>query len=62
MLVGLAISGAAQTPLLLDPGPFVRYGIPIGSFVTNLAAAITIGPVVPVLFAVPRGTPARGFW
>ena len=58
VLIGLAITGAAETPLLLDPGPFVRYGIPIASLVTNVAAAVTLGPLVLVLFAVPGGAPA----
>ncbi|HWL03251.1 MAG TPA: cytochrome c oxidase assembly protein [Microbacteriaceae bacterium] len=58
VLVGLAITGAAQTPLLLDPGPFVRYGIPITTLVTNVAASVTIGPLILVLFAVPSGTAA----
>ena len=56
VLLGLAITGAAQTPLLLDPGPFVRYGIPVTSLITNVAAAVTIGPLVLVLFAVPGGS------
>lgn len=58
VLVGLAITGAAQTPLLLDPGAFVRYGTPITSLVANVAAAVTLGPLVLVLFAMPSGTPA----
>jgi len=58
VLVGLAITGAAETPLLLDPGPFVRYGIPIASLITNVAAAVTIGPLVLALFAVPVGSAA----
>ena len=58
VLLGLAITGAAQTPLLLDPGAFVRYGVPITSLVTNVAAALTIGPLILVLYAVPRGTAA----
>jgi putative copper resistance protein D len=58
VFVGLAVTGAAQTPLLLDPGSVVRYGVPVVSFLTNLAAAATLGPLVLALFAVPRGTPA----
>jgi len=59
VLIGLAITGAATTPILLDPGPFVRFGAPVASLVTNLAASATLGPLVLVLFAVPAGSPAR---
>ncbi len=58
VLVGLAVTGAAQTPLLLDPGAFVRYGVPIVALLTSLAAAATLGPLVLALFAVPVGSPA----
>lgn len=58
VLIGLAITGAVQTPLLLDPGPVVRIGAPVVSFASNVAAAATIGPLVLVLFAVPRGSGA----
>ncbi len=55
---GFAIGGAANVPQLVDPGAFVRYGVPISDLLTDLATAATIGPLVLVCFAVPRGTAA----
>lgn len=54
---GLVIGGAASAPLLLDPGPLVRWGLPIVTTVTNLAAAATIGSLVLACFAIPRDRP-----
>jgi len=57
-LVGLAIGGGASAPFLVDPGPFVRYGVPIGDLLVELSTAATVGPLVLVCFAVPAGTAA----
>ena len=58
VLIGLAITGAAETPLLIDAGPVVRYGVPITDLIVNLSAAATLGSLVLALFALPSRTPA----
>ncbi|MGI5187226.1 cytochrome c oxidase assembly protein [Promicromonospora sp. CA-289599] len=39
---GLVIGGITD-PLLRDPGPFVRWGLPVAEVVARLAATVTIG-------------------
>jgi putative copper resistance protein D len=51
-LVGLAFAGGASAQLLADPGPVVRWGLPIAKLVVNVAAAGTIGALVLSLFAL----------
>ncbi|MFX7507220.1 hypothetical protein ABTJ37_23155, partial [Acinetobacter baumannii] len=41
--------------LLADPGPFVRWGLPISTLVVNLSAAAMVGSLVLALFALPAG-------
>lgn len=45
-LVGVAFTGAAAAVLLGDPGPAVRWGLPVVSTLTRLAAAATAGSLV----------------
>ena len=51
-LVALAYGGGAAAQLLADPGPVVRWGLPIAKLVVNVAAAGTIGALVLTLFAL----------
>ncbi|MDJ0377375.1 cytochrome c oxidase assembly protein [Cryobacterium sp. PH31-L1] len=51
-LVALAYGGGASAQLLADPGPVVRWGLPIAKLVVNIAAAGTIGALVLTLFAL----------
>lgn len=51
-LVALAYGGGAAAQLLADPGPVVRWGLPIAKLVVNLGAAGTIGALVLTLFAL----------
>ncbi len=57
LLVALAFGGAADAPLLIDPGAVVRYGLPIGTMLFNLGAAVTIGSLVLLCFAMSQGKP-----
>lgn len=50
---GASFSGAAA-PALLDPGAVVRWGLPLTTVVTELAAAVTIGSLVLAAFVLPR--------
>ena len=56
-VIGLLVGGAPTTPLLIDPGALVRWGTPIATAISNLAASVTIGTLVFVCFAVPRERP-----
>ncbi|PPH79581.1 hypothetical protein C5C82_17145, partial [Rathayibacter sp. AY1D5] len=60
LLAALAFGGGAEAPLLNDPGPVVRYGLPIAKLAVNLGAAGMIGSLVLTLFALsPRAAAAR---
>ncbi|KZE33033.1 cytochrome c oxidase assembly protein [Microbacterium sp. T32] len=55
VVAGLAYGGGAAPSLLADPGPFVRWGLPISTLVVNLSAAAMVGSLVLALFALPAG-------
>jgi putative copper resistance protein D len=57
-LLGLWLSGAAAPPLLGDPGPVVRWGLPATAALSDLAGAVTIGALALAAFVLPR-TDAR---
>jgi putative copper resistance protein D len=56
-VVGLALTGAAAPSLLFDPGPGVRWGLPLVTVIGELAAALTLGVLVLTCVALPV-TPA----
>jgi len=58
LYAALAIGGGAEAGLL-DPGPVVRYGLPIAKLLVNLGAAAAIGALVLACFALKPG--AREF-
>ncbi|GAD34782.1 hypothetical protein MTS1_02151 [Microbacterium sp. TS-1] len=55
VLIGLAAGGGAAPLQLLDPGPLVRWGLPVIKLVVNLAAAGMVGSLVVALFALRAG-------
>lgn len=55
LLVGLLIGGGAAPLLLEDPGPIVRWGLPIAKALTNLSMAVTVGTLVFGAFALQKG-------
>lgn len=57
LLVALAYGGGADAPLVLDPGPLARYGLPVATLVVNLGAAGAIGALVLVCFALDSSKP-----
>ncbi|WP_179872799.1 cytochrome c oxidase assembly protein [Microcella indica] len=59
LLVSLVVGGAAAAPLVLDPGPVVRYGLPIAKLATTLGASAAIGALLLSLLALARDTPAH---
>ncbi len=55
LLLGLLLGGGAAPLLLLDPGPFVRWGLPAAKLLVNLSAAGMAGSLVLALFALRAG-------
>lgn len=55
LLAGLAFGGGAAPLLLGDPGPVVRWGLPVATLVVNLSAAGVVGSLVLALFALRAG-------
>jgi cytochrome c oxidase assembly factor CtaG/putative copper export protein len=51
VLVGLAIGGGAAALQFSDPGPVIRFGVPLTKGLMNFAMAISIGPLVFAGFA-----------
>ncbi len=59
VIAGLAFGRGAAPNLLLDPGPVVRWGLPVANLVSNLGAAAMLGSLVLALFGLRSG--ARSF-
>ena len=57
-LAGLAFSGAAAPTAIADAGAVVRWGRPMVTVAWQLAAAVTIGGLGLLLFALPRASRA----
>lgn len=58
LVAGLALSGAAAPRELIDPGPLVRWGLPLATSLARVAAAVTIGALMLCAVVLPRATPA----
>lgn len=57
LLMALRFGGAADAPLIFDSGAVVRLGLPIATMIGNLGAAVTIGALVLVCFAMDKAEP-----
>ena len=55
-VAGLAFSGAAAPLLLADPGPIVRWGLPVLRGLTDISTAVTIGSLAMAVFASANGS------
>ena len=60
LLIALQYGGGANPLALSDPGPVVRYGLPIAKLFVNLGAAATIGAIVLAVFALSPKKPEYG--
>jgi len=58
LAAGLLYGGGAAPLLIADPGPVVRWGLPLATLVVNLSAAGMLGALVLALFALRSGTTA----
>lgn len=56
MVAGLALTGAAAPQELFDPGPLVRWGLPIVTTLTWVGSALTVGAFALCALALPRPT------
>jgi len=56
----LQFGGAVTPEKIADPGPIVRYGLPLSKVLVNLSAAGTIGSLVLAAFAMTRTKPEFG--
>jgi cytochrome c oxidase assembly factor CtaG len=57
LLAALQFGGAADAPLVVDPGEVVRWGLPIAKMLNNVTAAVTIGTLFLTCFALSRREP-----
>jgi cytochrome c oxidase assembly factor CtaG/putative copper export protein len=60
LLVSLAYGGGANTPIAIDPGALVRYGVPIATMLVDLSASGLIGALVLSAFAFASEKPEYG--
>ncbi|WP_294179477.1 cytochrome c oxidase assembly protein [uncultured Schumannella sp.] len=56
-VAALLVGGGADAPLIIDPGPVVRWGLPIAKLVFNLGVAATLGSLVLAVFALSSSKP-----
>ncbi|MET0861392.1 MAG: cytochrome c oxidase assembly protein [Microbacterium sp.] len=52
---GLLVGGGAAPFAIGDPGPLVRWGLPIATLAVNISAACMVGALVTALFALRSG-------
>lgn len=52
LILALAIGGGAAALLLDDPGPVVRYGLPLVKLIVDLGVSVAIGSLILATFAV----------
>ena len=55
LIWGLIVGGGAAPFAIGDPGPLVRWGLPIATLAVNLAAAGMVGALVTALFTLRAG-------
>ena len=55
LLAALAVGGGANPGIAIDPGAFVRYGVPVAKLVVDLSIALALGALALGVFALsPR--------
>lgn len=54
VVVGLLVGGGAAPLLIVDPGPTVRWGIPVAKALVHLGAALSIGSLMVAAFVLTR--------
>lgn len=56
-VIAYAATGGAEALVVGDPGPIVRWGVPLARLAFNLTAALTIGALVLAVWAADRERP-----
>jgi cytochrome c oxidase assembly factor CtaG/putative copper export protein len=56
-IAALQYGGGVAAEPIADPGPIVRFGLPLGKLIVNLGAAGTIGALILASFGMSRGKP-----
>lgn len=54
LFAGLIYSGASLPLLVVDPGPVVRFGLPVAKAFVNAGAAVSLGALLLAAFAFPE--------
>lgn len=54
LIFGLIYGGGAAPLALADPGPYVRFGLPMSRGIEEIAMAVTIGTLIFAAFALPN--------
>ncbi|MEA9984017.1 cytochrome c oxidase assembly protein [Subtercola sp. RTI3] len=57
LILGLEYGGGATALLLADPGPLVRFGLPMATLAVNLSASLAIGALFLAVFALRSSKP-----
>lgn len=57
LIAALQFGGGAAAQLVADPGPGVRFGLPVAKLLVNLGAAATIGALFLACFALAKNKP-----
>src|ERR1700712_1658838 len=60
LLESLAYGGGSNTPLAIDPGALVRFGVPISTMLVDLSASGLVGALVLSAFAFSSDRPEYG--
>jgi cytochrome c oxidase assembly factor CtaG/putative copper export protein len=56
-VAALQFGGGVKPELIADPGPVVRYGLPLAKLIVNIGAAGTIGALVLASFGMAKSKP-----
>jgi len=59
-VAGLMAGGGADAPLLLDPGPVVRWGLPVAKLLVDLGVAAALGALLLAVLALDPARPEFG--
>ncbi|WP_161580302.1 cytochrome c oxidase assembly protein [Subtercola vilae] len=57
LILGLEYGGGATALLLADPGPLVRFGLPMATLAVNLSASLAIGALFLAVFVLRSSKP-----
>lgn len=62
LLLAVWATGATAPPVLGDPGPLVRWGLPVITTLSRASAALSVGALTLCLVVVPATGPGASTW